>query len=301
MPDLTIEELLVRNVSLEKEMDSLRTMLNNVAEQRDGFRAQMEALSIEALRLKEESDTARRQSTGLESQRAQMEREYDALRARWSAELEGKSREFEELQNQMIPPRDLEAMRLKLIEETEAPWRERARASEAELERARASATALKRDADQLKAAHDAADLEHRAQLREVQVKQQVELAEARAKAEVAARERGPSTEPTDLERMRRLQRENTEVKVRQEKLLEEIDDVRNENEALRQARQQLLELQAQAQAETAAGGKLQAAERESLRRRATHLQSELESAQGEHSRLHEGYLRQENEARTRP
>ena len=100
MPDLTIEELLVRNVSLEKEMDSLRTMLNNVAEQRDGFRAQMEALSIEAMRLKEESDTARRQSTGLESQRAQMEREYDALRARWSAELEGKSREFEELQNQ---------------------------------------------------------------------------------------------------------------------------------------------------------------------------------------------------------
>ena len=66
-------------------------------------------------------------------------------------------------------------------------------------------------------------------------MKQQVELAEARAKAEAAARERGPSSEPTDLERMRRLQRENTEVKVRQEKLLEEIDDVRNENEALRQ------------------------------------------------------------------
>ena len=173
MPDLTIEELLVRNVSLEKEMDSLRTMLNNVAEQRDGFRAQMEALSIEALRLKEEGDTARRHSTGLESQRAQMEREYDALRARWSAELEAKSREFEELQAQLVPPRDLEAMRLKLIEETEAPWRERARASEAELERARASAAALKREAEQLKAAHEAASLEHRAQLREVQVKQQ--------------------------------------------------------------------------------------------------------------------------------
>ena len=71
-----------------------------------------------------------------------------------------------------------------------------------------------------------------------------------------------------------------TPKQVRQEKLLEEIDDVRNENEALRQARQQLLELQAQAQAESAAGGKLSAAERESLRRRATHLQSELEAAQ---------------------
>ena len=41
---------------------------------------------------------------------------------------------------------------------------------------------------------------------------------------------------------------------MRQEKLLEEIDDVRNENEALRQARQQLLELQVQAQADERGG-----------------------------------------------
>ena len=39
--------------------------------------------------------------------------------------------------------------------------------------RERASAAALKREAEQLKAAHEAASLEHRAQLREVQVKQQ--------------------------------------------------------------------------------------------------------------------------------
>ena len=109
---------------------------------------------------------------------------------------------------------------------------------------------------------------------------------------------------------------------MRQEKLLEEIDDVRNENEALRQARQQLLELQVQAQAESAAAAKLQAeeatlispisplylpglggdsnphaspnsipkpeqaSERDSLRRRATHLQSELEAAQARLTRL---------------
>ena len=58
-----------------------------------------------------------------------------------------------------------------------------------------------------------------------------MELAEARAKAETAARERGPSSEPTDLERMRRLQRENTEVKVRQEKLVRVRVRVRGEGE----------------------------------------------------------------------
>ena len=44
-------------------------------------------------------------------------------------------------------------MRIKLIDETEAPWRERGRALEAERDRAVASAATLKREADQLKAA----------------------------------------------------------------------------------------------------------------------------------------------------
>ena len=52
----------------------------------------------------------------------------------------------------MIPPRDLEAMRIKLIDETEAPWRERGRALEAERDRAVAGVATLKREADQLKA-----------------------------------------------------------------------------------------------------------------------------------------------------
>ena len=42
-----------------------------------------------------------------------------ALTSSGSAELEHATRQFEELKDQMIPPGDLEAMRIKLIDETE--------------------------------------------------------------------------------------------------------------------------------------------------------------------------------------
>ena len=296
--DLTPELLLVRNVALEKEIDSLRTMLNNMAEQRDGFRAHVETLSVEALRLKEESDQARRQHDALAGQRAETEREFDAQRTRWAAELEQASRQFEDMREQMIPPADLEAMRLKLIEDTEAPWRERCRTLEAELEKARAGLGPLRREAEQHKSALDAATHEHRAQMRELEIKHEIALAEARARADAAGRERGPPAEPTDLERMRRMQRENTEVRVRHEKLMEEIDDLRADNDGLREQREALLQAQAQAQGEARAAAKLAGTERESLQRRAAHLQQELDAANAAHDRLHEGYLRQENEAR---
>ena len=296
--DLTPELLLVRNVALEKEIDSLRTMLNNMAEQRDGFRAHVETLSVEALRLKEESDQSRRQHDALAGQRAGEEREFDAQRTRWASELEQASRQFEDMREQMIPPADLEAMRLRLIEDTEAPWRERCQTLEAELEKARAGLAPLRREAEQHKSALDAASNEHRAQMRELEIKQEIALAEARARADAAGRERGPPAEPTDLERMRRMQRENTEVRVRHEKLMEEIDDLRADNDGLREQREALLQAQAQAQGEARAAAKLAGTERESLQRRAAHLQQELDAANAAHDRLHEGYLRQENEAR---
>ena len=296
--DLTPELLLVRNVALEKEIDSLRTMLNNMAEQRDGFRAHVETLSVEALRLKEESGQARRQHDALAGERSETEREFDAQRTRWAAELEHASRQFEDMREQMIPPADLEAMRLRLIEDTEAPWRERCRTMNAELEEARAGLAPLRREVEQHKSALDAATHEHRAQMRELEIKHEIALGEARARADAAGRERGPPTEPTDLERMRRMQRENTEVRVRHEKLMEEIDDLRADNDGLREQREALLQAQAQAQGEARAAAKLAGTERESLQRRAAHLQQELDTANAAHDRLHEGYLRQENEAR---
>lgn len=81
------------------------------------------------------------------------------------------------------------------------------------------------------------------------------------------------------MERARRTARENVELGVRQSKLLQEIEELRAENDALLAARQQLLVANAAAASEATARAKLVETERESQGRRASHLQQELDSA----------------------
>ena len=105
--------------------------------------------------------------------------------------------------------------------------------------------------------------------------------------------------EPTDEVTGRRTARENTELTARNERLLEEIDELRREADGLRAVREQLLQAQAARDAEDQAADRLRRADKESLERKASHLQNELDAATVAHDRLHERVLRLETEART--
>ena len=71
--DLSAAALLVEKVELEKQLDALQVMLNTVTEQRDGYRAHVESFSVEALRLKEESNLLHAQNASLAEQLSAME------------------------------------------------------------------------------------------------------------------------------------------------------------------------------------------------------------------------------------
>ena len=101
-------------------------------------------------------------------------------------------------------------------------------------------------------------------------------LAELQAKLEHMHAEQSAQRDP--LERARRLQRENTEMGVRLEKQLEEIAELRTENDALRLARDQLVHAQAAQQGEDRAMARMVQAEKESLQRRASHLTQETKA-----------------------
>ena len=72
-------------------------MLNTVTEQRDGYRAHVESFSVEALRLKEESNLLHAQNASLAEQLSAMEQEQVEVRTKWSGELDQASRQFEEM------------------------------------------------------------------------------------------------------------------------------------------------------------------------------------------------------------
>jgi hypothetical protein len=214
---------LVENVRLEKEVDALKAMVahmqSSVADERAGFREQWDALSAEALRLKEDHDALHAKAQALEREKEAASAEHAEQRERWSAQLDAASREFESMREQLIPPSELEAMRLRLVEEATAPWRSRAAEMEAELHAARAEAASARREAERHRAAHESLALEHASAMREAEARHETALAEAMAKLDMALVEETGRAEP--LERMRRLQRENTELSSKVERMLE--------------------------------------------------------------------------------
>lgn len=292
---------LVENVRLEKEVDALKAMVahmqSSVADERTGFREQWDALSAEALRLKEDHDALHAKAQALEREKEAASTEHAEQRERWAAQLDAASREFEAMREQLIPASELEAMRLRLVEEATAPWRFRAAEMEAELQAARAEAASARREAEKHRAAHQSLAFEHASALREAEARHETALAEATAKLDMALAEESGRAEP--MERIRKLQRENTELSSKVERLLEEVDDLRGENDALRSSRDALAASQARHEGEDRASARLAQAERDSLERRIAHLNGELEVASSANERLHETNLRQEAELRS--
>lgn len=133
--------------------------------------------------------------------------------------------------------------------------------------------------------------------MREAEARHETVEAELRAKLDLRVSSQ-PSAEPVDLERSRRVARENAELVVRNQKLLEEAEQLRAENDELANARNHLVLSQAQRDGEERAALKLASTERESLQRRVQHLQQELDSSHSAHERLHEAVLRGESEQR---
>ena len=95
---------------------------DETAQQRDAFRATADALGQEVVKLKEQADA-------YANRLAEAERVGTEARTQWAARLEQAQREFSE---EMLSREDLEAMRLLLVEQTEAPWKARVKALEAD-------------------------------------------------------------------------------------------------------------------------------------------------------------------------
>ena len=239
------------NAKLEKEVESLKAMVNDTAEQRNGFRSHADSLAVilvrhqeELVQLRQQTMELQRTNETLSAQQTSKDAEQEQVRQRWALQLEQAERDFNDMRQQLIPPADLEAMRFQLIEDAQAPWRTRVSSLEAELEQTKGALAAQRRESEQLKERLESASHEQRAAVRELETRHETVEAELRAKLELRAGG-GATSEVVDLERARRLQKENAELAVRQQKLLEEVEELRAENENLLGVRNHLVVAQA--------------------------------------------------------
>lgn len=153
----------------------------------------------------------------------------------WRAELEIKSKQFEELKHQIIPPHELEEIRFRMAEELDLPNREKCSALEAELERSREDYFQLRRAVEKLKIEKDQLHAEHEQNMLEAAEKHRV--IENELKIRISALQVALE-DTTEVEELHNLQRELNASRLREKNLIQELAEVRTAKEIMRVAKE---------------------------------------------------------------
>jgi hypothetical protein len=153
----------------------------------------------------------------------------------WRAELEIKSKQFEELKHQIIPPHELEEIRFRMAEELDLPNREKCSALEAELERSREDYFQLRRTVEKLKIEKDQLHAEHEQNMLEAAEKHRV--IENELKIRISALQVALE-DTTEVEELHNLQRELNASRLREKNLIQELAEVRTAKEIMRVAKE---------------------------------------------------------------
>eukprot|EP00882_Tetradesmus_deserticola_P008359 GHRQ01008816.1.p1 GENE.GHRQ01008816.1~~GHRQ01008816.1.p1 ORF type:complete len:202 (+),score=73.27 GHRQ01008816.1:733-1338(+) len=121
----------------------------------------------------------------LRQERVSVEQQYQQLCESWRAELEEKQRQFEQARAQILEPRDLDLLRLQLLEEVEAPLKAKCEVIAREAEAAQKQFVQLRREHETLQNSVRGQELQQLSELQLLQgqcaVQQQVAIDKSRA------------------------------------------------------------------------------------------------------------------------
>ena len=242
--------------------------------------------AYQALQSRADKDRTTAQNARDELTRVVSER--DMQFSQWRAELDIKSKQFEELKDQIIPPHEIEEIRFRMAEELELPNREKCRALEAELERSREEYFQMRRTVERLKIEKDQMHAEHEQNMMEAAEKHRAienELNIRISALQVALED------TTEVEELHSLQRELSGARLREKGLMQELADVRSEKEVLRVAKERAAQDTREKVEEVQTELHRRELQMEELRRKVQHLDRELHQETEAHQRSQEQLL----------
>jgi hypothetical protein len=122
------------------------------------------------------------------------------------AQLEGQKREFEETKKRLVPPREFEMLRVRLIEELEVPYRNRFEQLQQELELSRGQFYAQRRESGLMREEFEATAALHVKEIQALQDEYELKLGECQGRLRTM---QALVEDTTDKERVAALHREN--------------------------------------------------------------------------------------------
>lgn len=230
----TYEALLEENNELRKALGSTKEIVERFRSDNESLRRMHEEFKLHHDRLKKECQEAQTKSIDAIKSRKETENYYEAYVRDLKNSVNQAKKDFEEIQSKMIPPMDTELLRVKLVNEIEGPMKIAIDNKEDEILRLQSVIYDFTRklDLSQLTYSTYRSDMEK--EIRDLKERHSLESShlfnEIRHLQEKLE-------ETTDKETIRALRREKEELKMKVEKLYEEIDDGKKKMEIVKNER----------------------------------------------------------------
>uniref|UniRef100_A0A061QQM6 BZIP domain-containing protein n=1 Tax=Tetraselmis sp. GSL018 TaxID=582737 RepID=A0A061QQM6_9CHLO len=249
------------------------------------------------VRLQEEKQQLEAKCGSLYNERVEVERQYQQLCESWRQELEEKQKQFEEARAQITQPRDLEVLRLKMLEEVEAPYKQKCNSLAKEAEAAQESFVRSRRENERLKNEMSAMEARQREREDELSLEHEEQL---QALRQEIARLRSASVPRAEADRKAAaLQQELSHQEVALSRLREEVAQLRKDKEsavtekdsAFSECEKKLFRLR---ESESNLSGQV-----ESLLRKNRHLKKQLEDSEHANEKQHASLAKAQAEAKS--
>ncbi|XP_062508124.1 centrosomal protein of 83 kDa-like [Corticium candelabrum] len=276
---------------LMRKITHLETEVTEHRMRSDAFKTNFDRLKVEHSQLNEENERLQKEISESREIHRSGEDRLQQLIARERREKEVAMAECDELRSQIITPHRLELIKHQLVENLERTYKERTDMVERELEVYKSKFNQLRYDCSFLESELNNQAKEHSAVVSDLQARHKIEIETmVKEKREWLAKKEVEM--PLEIQKLRTLQRENTQLHARVKGLLSELEELNEQRESYSLQAEQVSHVQARELADCQAMCKALEIERETAQLQCQRLQDQvnkgLEDQEKLASRVHE-------------
>lgn len=209
----------------------------------------------------------------MRDEKTTIQRRYEEQSNHLRKQLDAQKREFEETKKRLVPPREFEMLRIRLIEELEVPYRNRFEQLQQELELSREQFYAQRRETGVLREEFESMASVHVKEIEGMTDEYELKLQELRTRLRSM---QAMAEDTTDKERFASFYRENIALKANTKHLLVELEEVRKHKEDAVIDREKANAAAAKAVADEVMAARTLLLQKEQLERRCAHLEQKF-------------------------
>ncbi|OQS04302.1 hypothetical protein THRCLA_03456 [Thraustotheca clavata] len=237
------EYLLQQVVQLNTDLHKTVAMSQSLKAERDALKDLSDKLKQELQRSEEKCEKMHTILMNETEHKVQSDRKHEQLVQKWKQQLEMKAKEFEALQKNLAPPKDLDQLRMKIQDEVELPHRQRVQSLQMDIEKFRDMFFHTRRDYEILKTEHEQVLISHGNEIESMEATHTILLQNLKRKLEVAEEK---AEDMAMVERLRKMEQDRETILLENQKLRIELEQLRAaKNDLIQASEAQATKLQA--------------------------------------------------------